>query len=105
MKLSRLGIRLIWESPAVLLLSLNRMRRGIHIAIGYTLTMRRFLLALMLAAIAISPDASQAKRSDTSGRSIARSESRSHRGEARSDSTGHTDRARAVGSHRFRCCC
>ena len=57
--------------------------------------MRRFLAALILAA-------SQASRSDTSGR-FARSESRTQRGEARSEarsgSTSHTGRARAVGSH------
>jgi Ni/Co efflux regulator RcnB len=62
--------------------------------------MRRFLLALILAAIAISPAAG---RSTSSGRSIARSEPRSHRGEARSEarnsSTGHTSRGRAAGSH------
>jgi hypothetical protein len=65
--------------------------------------MRRFLVALILAAIAIVPAASQAKRSDTSGRSIARSESRSHRTEARSEardrSTSNTSRARAAGNY------
>ncbi len=42
MKLAGLGIRPVGESPAVLLLSLNRMRRGIHIAIA--------LLAIILVA-------------------------------------------------------
>src|SRR5579864_8931482 len=42
MRLSGLGIRPIWESPAVLLLSLNRMRRGMHIALA--------LLAIILVA-------------------------------------------------------
>ena len=42
MKTFGLGIRPIWESPALLLLSLNRMRRGIHIAIA--------LLAIILVA-------------------------------------------------------
>jgi hypothetical protein len=58
--------------------------------------MRRFLVALILAALAISPAAS---RSSRSSRSIARSALRSHRGEARSEahssSTTHTSRARA----------
>jgi hypothetical protein len=65
--------------------------------------MRRFLLALVLAAIAVSPTASQGTGSSNSGRSIARSEPRSHRGQARSESrnssTSHTSRARAAGSH------
>jgi 5-methylcytosine-specific restriction endonuclease McrA len=43
--------------------------------------MRRFLVALLLAAIAISPAVS---RTSSSGRSIARGEPRFHRGQARS---------------------
>ena len=62
--------------------------------------MRRFLVVLILAAIAISPAAS---RSSGSGRSIPRSEARTRRGEARSEvrnsSTSHTSRARVAGSH------
>jgi hypothetical protein len=64
--------------------------------------MRRFLVALVLAGLAISPAASRGSGSGSSGRSIARSEPRSHRGEARSkarsSSTGHPSRARAAGS-------
>ena len=55
----------------------------------------------IIAAIANNPAASQAKRSDTSGRSIARSEPRSHRearSEARNSTTIHPSRARAVGN-------
>jgi len=62
--------------------------------------MRRFLVALILAAIAIVPVASKAQRSGTSGRSIARSEprtQRSARSEARNSSTSHTSRTRAAG--------
>ena len=61
--------------------------------------MRRFLVALILAAIAISPAYS---RSSGSGRSIARSDARTRRGEARSEarnsSTSHMS-PRAAGSH------
>jgi hypothetical protein len=52
--------------------------------------MRRFLVALVLAAIAISPAASQ---SSDSGRSFARCEPRTHhsaRSEARNRPTGHS---------------
>lgn len=65
--------------------------------------MRRFILALLLAAIAISPAASRSSHSGTSGRTIASSAPCSHRGEARSEarnsSTSHTSRTRATGSH------
>ena len=65
--------------------------------------MRRFLIALVLAAVAIGPGAGQAERSGTSGRTIARSEPRTHRGSARSEarnsSAGHASRARTAGSH------
>ena len=64
--------------------------------------MRRFLIALIFAAIAISPAASQGSGSASSGRTDARSEPRSHRGEARSKPrnsfTSHTSRASAAGS-------
>ena len=64
--------------------------------------MRRFLVALIFAAIAISPAASRGSRSGSSGRTDARSEPRSHRGEARSKPrnsfTSHTSRASAAGS-------
>ena len=64
--------------------------------------MRRFVLALVLAGLAISPAASLGSGSGSSGRSIARSEPRSHRGEARSKPrnsfTSHTSRASAAGS-------
>lgn len=62
--------------------------------------MRRFLVALLLAAMAISPASS---RSSGSGRGVPRSEARTRRGGARSEprnsSTGHTSRARVAGSH------
>jgi hypothetical protein len=61
--------------------------------------MRRFVLALILTGMAISPAAS---RSSGSGRSIARSELRTHRSarsEARNSSTNHTSRARVAASH------
>jgi hypothetical protein len=64
--------------------------------------MRRFLVALILAGIAVSPTAGQAKRSGNSVRSMARSEPRTHRSarsEARNSSTSHTIRARPAGSH------
>jgi Ni/Co efflux regulator RcnB len=60
--------------------------------------MRRFVIALILAAIAISPIAG---RSIGSGRSIPRSEARTRRGvarsEARNSSTTHTRRGHAAG--------
>jgi hypothetical protein len=65
--------------------------------------MRRFLIALLFAAIAISPAASRSSRSGTSGRTIARNEPRTHRAtarsEARNSSAGHASRARTAGSH------
>jgi hypothetical protein len=65
--------------------------------------MRRFLIALILAAIAISPAASRGSSSASSGRTTARSEPRSHRGEARSEArnsfTSHASRAPSAGSH------
>ena len=47
--------------------------------------MRRFLIALTLAAIAISPGASHSSTSGSSGRSITRSAPRSQRSAARSE--------------------
>ena len=64
--------------------------------------MRRFVIALVLAAIAISPAGGQSTDSSgTSGRSIDRSEPRtsSARSEARNSSTSRTSRARTTGSH------
>jgi hypothetical protein len=65
--------------------------------------MRRFLIALVFAAIAVSSAVSRESSSVTSGRTIARSESRSHRGEVRSESrnssTGHTNRTRTAVGH------
>lgn len=65
--------------------------------------MRRFLIALILAGIAVSPTAGRGSGAGTSRRSIARTEPRTHRSEARSEarnsSAGHASRARTSGSH------